>query len=129
MSELARGSVVRFLAVGVLNTMLGLACIYAVDTVMRLGDVASNLIGYTIAVIFSFSANRRWTFRHTGGAMPAFGRYLLVLVAAYLANLAAMLAARDLFHQPSAVAQLAGVLPYALLGYLGSRWFAFRQPR
>jgi len=119
------GTLVRYLGVGVANTAVGLACIYASQVAFGLGDIEANLFGYSVAVLFSFAVNRSWTFRHEGQALPAFGRFVLVLVAAYLANLAAVLAARDLFHLTPALAQLAGIAPYTAVGYIGSRWFAF----
>jgi putative flippase GtrA len=125
MPEAQGATLARYLAVGATNTAIGLACIYASQAAFGFGDVASNLFGYSVAVMFSFAANRSWTFRHEGGALPAFARFLLVLAAAYLANLAAVLAARDLLHVQPALAQLAGIVPYTVTGYLGSRWFAF----
>jgi putative flippase GtrA len=127
MAEVRGGTLARYLAVGATNTAIGLGCIYAGQVAFGLGDVASNLFGYGIAVLFSFAANRSWTFRHEGNALGAFARFLLVLAAAYLSNLAAVLAARDLLQVPPLAAQLFGILPYTVVGYLGSRWFAFSR--
>ena len=117
-------SVWRFGAVGVLNTAFGLAVIYLAKWGWGWPDVAANAAGYACGISLGFALNRSWSFGHRGASHTAIVRYLLVLAAAYLANLVALMAALD-FGWPGDVAQLAGVVPYAMVGYLGSRWFAF----
>jgi putative flippase GtrA len=117
-------SVWRFGAVGVLNTAFGLAVIYLAKWGWGWPDVAANMAGYACGIGVGFALNRRWSFRHRGAPHAAMARYLLVLATAYLANLVALTAALD-FGWPGDLAQLAGVVPYAVVGYLGSRWFAF----
>ena len=127
MRELLDAKLARFAAVGVANTLFGLACIYGCKYFLRMDDVAANAAGYAAAVALAFMLNRNWTFRHQGPAAPAFLRYLAVLATAYAANLLAVLIARDALGWNGYVAQIAGVAPYAAIGYLGSRWFAFRK--
>lgn len=115
----------RFAAVGVANTALGLALIFAGKAILGLGDVTANFGGYAIALLAGFALNKRWTFEHRGGTAAALGRYVSVLLAAYVANLSVTVWAIDALHVDSYWAQAAGVVPYALLGYLGCRFFAF----
>ena len=115
----------RFVVVGLANTFVGLSVIFAAKALLEMGDVHANLLGYGVAVLLSFVLNKRWTFEHTGDAASAFIRYVVVLVLAYAANLATTLYAIDILHLNSYIAQALGVVPYALTGYLGGRWFAF----
>lgn len=116
----------RFMLVGLANTALGLSVIFACKAVLGMADAPSNFVGYATALLLGFSLNRRWTFPHTGDLGAAFTRYLLVLAVAYLANLATVMGAIGLLHLDSYVAQAAGIGPYALVSYAGSRLFAFR---
>jgi putative flippase GtrA len=119
----------RFAAVGASNTMAGLAIIYACKFLLELGDIPSNFIGYGAGLLIGFGLNRNWTFGHRGDAIGALGRYLLVVLAAYAANLAATLYAIDVLNLNSYLAQAMGVLPYACVGYIGSRVYAFAPGR
>lgn len=68
--------------------------------------------------------NKKWTFRFRGEAVPALLRFLVVTLIAYLANLGTLL----LLVQTgvnSYLAQSLAVVPYTIVGYLGSRFFAF----
>ena len=115
----------RFVVVGFANTLVGLSVIFAGKALLAMGDVQANLLGYGVAVLLGFALNKKWTFEHSGAYAKAFGRYLLVLVVAYAANLVTTLYAIDILHLNSYIAQALGVVPYALTGYLGGRLFAF----
>jgi putative flippase GtrA len=124
----AEVQVLRYLMVGVVNTVIGLSIIFAL---MHLGvaDVAANAAGYAIGLCVSFVLNGRWTF---GAATLDAGRllrFLLVVGVAYLANLAALVVARDALGWGSHLGQLAGAVTYTAVGFVGSRWFAFAARR
>ena len=123
-SELGR--VVRFLAVGVLNTVVGLGTIYACKYFGGMGDVPANMVGYAVGLTHSFFWNRQWTFAHTGAALPAAARFALVFLVAYAVNLLVVTAAIRAGVNDY-VAQAAGIFPYTALFYLGSRFLAFRE--
>jgi len=118
---------VRYLIVGAGNTVVGLLTIYAALWLLGLSDVLANVIGYSVGIVLSFTLNKRWSFRHRGRAAPAFVRFVLVLGVAYAANLGTVLATLGL-GMDSYVAQAAGVVPYVVVGYLGSKYFAFYVP-
>jgi putative flippase GtrA len=115
----------RFAVVGLANTFIGLSLIFGGKALLGLGDVQANLLGYGVAVLLGFVLNKRWTFEHEGGYARSFTCYLMVLALAYAANIATVLFAIDVLHLNSYVAQALGIVPYALTGYLGGRWFAF----
>ena len=119
-------ALLRFLAVGVVNTLVGLGTTYALMGLAGFGEAPANAGGYAVGLTCSFLLNRRWTFAHEGPVLPALLRFGLVFGVAYLANLATVLTAvRGLGLNPY-LAQALGVPPYTALFYLGSRYFAFR---
>jgi putative flippase GtrA len=117
----------RFAIVGLANTVLGLAIIFACKALLGMPDALANFVGYATALLLGFSLNRRWTFAYDGSSATAFIRYLLVLACAYAANLATVVASISLLGIDSYLAQAAGIAPYTLTNYLGSRLFAFRK--
>lgn len=119
------GRLVRFLLVGVANTALGLSVIYFSMYVLGLGVLPANALGYGCGIVLSFVLNRNWTFSHAGSQWPALIRFLAVTAVAYGANVLAVLLARRLGLN-GYLAQLCGTPVYTAVGYLGSRYFAFR---
>jgi putative flippase GtrA len=118
----------RFLAVGVLNTGVGLSVIYLGMYVLGLGDAAANVAGYAIGIALSFVLNKYWTFSSAGRGAAQFVRFIIVTGCAYGINLAVVLVLIHLFHANRYLAQACGIAPYTIVGYLGSRYFVFRAP-
>lgn len=115
----------RYGAVGILNMMVGFSVIAAAMAVFGLNDVAANAFGYGIGLCVSYSLNRAWTFEHTAAVGRSLWRFAAVTGLAYGCNLAVVLAVHRRFEGNVYLAQLCGILIYAVLGFLGSKYFAF----
>ena len=115
--------VLRFGAVGLLNTAVGYAVILA-GLALGWGDIASNATGYAAGLVTGFLLNRSWTFRSDGGLRQAC-RYLLAFMVCYCANLAVLAAARSIGFVESPVAHLAGIGAYSALFYFCSARYVF----
>lgn len=122
------GQLLRFGAVGLLNTFVGLLCIWGAMYFLRLGAVAANLLGYAIGLGVSFALNRRWTFRHDGAVSTTLPRWIALAAVSYGANLAVVLAAHRGAGLDPYLAQPLGIAAYTGLMFLGSRYLVFRQP-
>ncbi len=117
----------RFLLVGVGNTLAGLLVIYAMKAVLNTGDIAANAIGYLVGLTLGFMLNRTWTFRHKGSVTAGAARFVLAFLIAYAINLSVVMALIDEFAVNSFIAQALGVPPYTLAFFFLSKFFVFRQ--
>ncbi len=117
----------RFVLVGLSNTLIGMGVIYLAWRGLGLGDLPANMIGYGIGFVWSYGLNRLWTFQDSGAVGRSLARFALVCAVAYLANLLVLFAARRLMGEASFLPHVFGSVAYTVLGYLGSRFFAFRQ--
>jgi len=124
MTGLLRLPLVRFLVVGIANTLTGLSLIFVAKWLVGVGDVAANAFGYGVGFLLSFSLNRSWTFGHQGSAGRAFMIFLAVQAAAYGFNLVTVVGLISMGVN-SYLAQTLGVPPYTAISYLGSRYLAF----
>lgn len=118
---------VKFALVGVANTLLGLLVIYAAKWVGGFPDIPANLLGYIVGLTLSYFLNARWTFAFRGRHRVAAPRFALVIVVGYLANIATVYVLLGLAIN-SYIAQAAGIIPYTIIGYLGTALFTFRDP-
>jgi putative flippase GtrA len=121
-------SIARYLLVGVLNTSVSLGVIYVAMDLAGINYAVANLIGYALGVLMSFFLNKYWTFNERSSKSVAqFGRFVLVVLVAYCCNLATVALLIPAFAHRRILAQALGVIPYTAIGYLGSRFFVFRQ--
>lgn len=118
----------RFLLVGLSNTFIGMGVIYLAWRGFGLGDLPANMIGYGIGFVWSYGLNRLWTFQDSGAVGRSFGRFALVCAVGYAANLLVLFAARRLMGETSFLPHVFGTVAYTVVGYVGSRFFAFRHP-
>jgi putative flippase GtrA len=115
----------RFGAVGLLNTALGYTTILA-GLALGLGDIGSNATGYAAGLTLGFFLNRQWTFRKAGGFRPGTARrYAMIFAVAYGANLAVVIAAVSAGFLENPFVHLAGNCLYTIIFYFGSSRFVF----
>lgn len=119
------GQFLRFAAVGVVNTGVGLAAIIALERLTPAGPYAANAGGYVLGLATSFVLNRLWTFRAAGPAGAQAVRFAAAFAACYALNLGVLtlgLAA----GAPGWAAQGAAVAGYTLAFFALGRLVVFR---
>lgn len=127
MNELIRQSL-RFGAVGLVNTAVGLLAIYAIIFFFNSNPAVANAIGYAIGLVLSFTLNRFWTFDSAQSIKKVLPRYLLVAAISYLINLSAVLIGTYHFGEGPYMVQLFGIGIYTVTMFFGCRWFVFYAP-
>jgi putative flippase GtrA len=120
-------SLVRFGLTGLLNTAVGLGTIFALKWFLGLGDTLANLIGYGVGLVVSYVVNSRWTFQYRESLLPVLPQYALVVLIAYLTNLACVHFCIQQLHLDSYLAQTIGVIPYAGVTYTLLRLSVFNN--
>lgn len=124
MMSLVRQSM-RFGAVGIVNTAIGLTAIYTLMFFFGAGPALANVVGYAIGLAVSFALNRVWTFNSTQPVARVLPKYLLTAAACYLLNLGAVVTCTAYLSANPYLAQLVGVGLYTVCMFLGCRWFVF----
>ena len=120
-----RSSLTRFGLTGLLNTAVGLGTIFALKWFLNVPDTKANLVGYAVGVVVSYYVNSRWTFQYKHALHTKVVPYALVLLCAYLVNLATVHILIGWLHINSYLAQTAGIIPYSLLSYVLLRRYVF----
>ncbi len=129
-----KGSFVRFLLVGALNTVVGLGISFLLFNVLRFGYWPSTFLGNTVGAVVSYVLNKTFTFRSKASVRSSWWKFGLVTVSCYAFSysvsllLASSFAAalpgwnEKLIHNG---AILAGTGIYTIANYLGHKWFSF----
>ena len=120
--------IVRFVVVGLINTIVGLLLIYLFMLCFGANYILANLLGYTASFFLSFTLHNKWTFSYSGSRNIAIFRWLLVVCFSYLLNITVVVLSHSK-GTPTAISQIFGVLAYSSASYFGGRYFAFNKPR
>lgn len=115
----------KYLIVGLLNTSITISIIFLLKWTLNLNDIFANAMGYGSGLIFSFFANKKWTFNFIGEKQYIFIKFIIVFFIAYLCNLAVVVISMNYVN--SYISHTLGVPAYTIIGYLGNRFFTFKS--
>ncbi len=118
---------VKFGAVGVLNTLLTLAVIFLLTKLFRVSDYAANAAGYAVGLANSFVWNKLWTFKSGGRIARESLLFLSVYGVCYLVQLGILALLIEVLRLHRDISQLAAMAFYIVLGFLGNKLVTFRK--
>lgn len=127
------GQAVRFVIVGLMNTVVDLGAFYLLSLIPGLPIVAAKAVSYLLGICNSFVWNKLWTFsaRHSARSGREFGIFFAVNLPPLLVNVIVFTLLGIWIDSGSSLARLgkaftAGVVA-VIWNFLGSRYFAFRH--
>lgn len=131
-SKIWNNSFVRFLLVGVSNTLLSMLLMFLLED---LGYWPSTAIAYVAGAILSFFLNRYFTFRSQERFWRSAGKFIVNVALCYVIAYAIaqplvgwLLSGTDIsLLWQERLAKVAGMGLYTLINYFGQRFFAFRK--
>lgn len=137
MRNLLKNSLVRFVIVGCLNTGLGAVLMFVFYEYFHLGYWGSSGASYFLASIFSFFANRTFTFENKESIIKTIPRFAVNIAICYIA---AYLMAKPLIYfilrkgMPfydirEKIALYSGMVLFTALNYFGQKFLVFQNKK
>ena len=127
------GTMLRFLMVGVINTLVGCGTMFLLYNWAHCSYWLSSAANYVVGGIVSFFLNKYFTFRKKEWSWSQVVKFAINVAVCWLLayGLAKPLVLRILEGQSlwlqENVAMLVGMCLYTVLNYMGQRFFAFRK--
>src|SRR5690348_7418039 len=117
----------RFVLVGIANTIIGYLLFIFVVTAAekRVGATLCLVISYCIALPISFSMQRIFVFRVSGGLLSQFVRFCIANSSIFLANLAFLPVAIALTKGDPIITQGIFVVVSAIVSFFAHKHFSF----
>ena len=122
----------KFIAVGIINTIVGTAIMFGFYNLLHLSYWTSSAANYILTSILSYFLNKYFTFQHKGSSWKSALRFTINITVCYLlaygiAKPVTLLLLADASQtvQENA-AMFVGMILFTLLNYLGQRFFAFK---
>ena len=127
------GTLLRFLLVGVINTLVGCGTMFLLYNLAHWSYWSSSAANYIVGGIVSFFLNKYFTFRKKDWSWGQVVRFAFNVAICWLLAYGMakplvlhLLAGKSVWLQEN-VAMLVGMCLYTGLNYLGQRFFAFRK--
>ena len=130
-------SFVRFILVGIVNTIVGLTVMFSCYNILHLGYWLSSATDYVLASIVSYFLNKHFTFGYHEKGWWSLARFVLNIAVCYFIafSLARPMVRFCLSHIGwqmevsllENISMLIGSGLFVVINYLGQRFFAFKQ--
>lgn len=127
------GTLLRFLLVGVINTLVGCGTMFLLYNLAHWSYWASSAANYIVGGIVSFFLNKYFTFRKKDWSWSQVIRFACNVAVCWLLAYGMakplvlhLLEGQSVWLQENA-AMFVGMCLYTALNYLGQRFFAFRK--
>ncbi len=123
---------IKFVVVGVINTVFGTTIMFIFYNVLHLSYWISSASNYFFASILSYCLNKKFTFGAKDHSAQSALRFAINIAVCYLLAYSvakpivrSMLAGMTVTIQEN-VAMLAGMCIFTMLNYIGQRYFVFQ---
>ncbi len=133
--QLLDATFLRFVLVGIANTLFGTAVMFIAYNVIGLSYWVSSASNYVFGSILSYFLNKHFTFRSTDSSPKSVLRFVINISICYLlAYGMAQPLVRWIFSGAATniqdnVSMLVGMGLFVILNYLGQRLFVFRTDK
>ena len=125
----------RFIMVGIMNTLIGMAAMFIAYNIFHLGYWISSAMDYIIGSIFSYFANKYFTFKSDRKSAAEVVRFVINILICYLLayGIAKPVVSAVLENVDISVSfleqlsMLFGMCIFVVLNYIGQIFFVFRK--
>jgi putative flippase GtrA len=117
---------IRYGAVGVVNSIVGFAIVVSVLQFMPDRPLVANALGFGIGFFLSYFLNKNWTFGDLRPFRTAVLPYSVLLAFCYMANVLVVFVLSRISALGILLPQVMGVATYTLLAFCGGHLFVFK---
>ena len=125
----------KFVLVGIINTMFGTAIMFLLYNLASFGYWGSSAVSYILGSILSFFLNKNFTFKNKESTVKTALRFTVNIAVCYLAaySISKPIVIKILSNTSLSesiveqVSMLLGMVLFTTLNYVGQRFFAFKE--
>lgn len=123
----------KFISVGIVNTIAGMIIMFGMYNLLGCSYWVSSATNYVIVSVMSYILNRSFTFKYSGNVVHSGVRFVINIAVCYLAAygiakplMILMLGSCSIAVRDN-MALLTGMCIFTCLNYIGQRMFVFRE--
>ncbi|NBH82386.1 GtrA family protein [bacterium C-53] len=132
--RLYKDSLIKFIFIGMLNTLIGTSVMFLCYRLLGLGCWLSSAMNYIVGSIFSYFANKYFTFQSKGKSPTEIIKFLLNIFICYIIAYGCAKPAVKIvmsYFKPlgnnalNEIAMIIGMILFVFLNYFGQKFFVF----
>lgn len=133
MKKIVDIKLVKFIIVGIVNTVIGMGIMFGLYNLAGCSYWVSSIANYVLTSILSFFLNKYFTFKYQGNLVASAVKFALNIIVCYvIAYGVAKPLAFQILSSASVtirenIAMLMGMCLFTGLNYFGQRFFSFKE--
>jgi putative flippase GtrA len=116
---------VKYCIIGVINTIFCFSTIFVLMYFLKINYLMSNIVGYAVGLIISFSLNKYKNFKSRGSLKKEFPLFLAAFGCAYSTNIIILWIAAEFFHVNKIFSQIIAGIAYTIVFYFFIKLIVF----
>lgn len=120
------GQTLRFIAVGVLNTIVGYTVYFIAMKLLGLNYIIALMIAHIIGVLHSYVWNSKWVFRKNTNLTMTF-KFSSVYLITFLINLVLLYCLITIFSLNELLSQAIAMVLTTIISFLGHKFWSFNK--
>jgi putative flippase GtrA len=120
---------VKFVLIGLFNTIVGYGLYAAGIYFLTLNYLVSSVLANSIAVVIAFLLHKFFTFRSKGDIKKEFARFLTVNLLMTLLNLGVLSLCKEILDIDAYMAGLVALVITGVVSFVCNKWWSFRARR
>lgn len=135
LSMLKSETLIKFIIVGIMNTLIGTSIMFFAYNVLEYGYWFSSALNYFFGSIFSYFANKYYTFEKKGKSLKESLRFIVNIIICYLIAYSISEPIIKIIFNPwidnvslvEQVAMVLGMVIFVILNYFGQKLIVFKS--
>ena len=133
MERLLKAESIRFIVVGVINTLVGTSIMLGLYNLAGCSYWMSSSINYFLTSILSYFLNRKYTFQFKGNTIKSMVKFALNIAICYIAayGIAKPFVISILYYNSLTIqeniAMIVGMILFTSFNFIGQKYFAFKK--
>lgn len=117
----------RFLMVGVFNTIFGYSIIFTSMYIFEVSPEISNFVGYSISLTCSYILHKKYTFESTQSFTGEVPKFIFIFMVSYSINLFVLIILIHKFSVHEGLSQLLAGAAYVGTSYVANKYYVFKE--
>lgn len=120
---------VRFLVVGILNTIVGYIIYFLCLRFFHLNYIISLLFAHILGVVHSYFWNSKWTFKSGSYTYKNLAKFVGVYVSSFTINLLVLYIMVDFLRINPLFSQVVALFITTLISFVGHKYWSFKTSK
>ena len=127
-----KNSLFRFVIVGISNTLISyfiFIALYYLLSAISIRTIISQVVGYGVGIIWSFTWNKKWTFKSSGKTTNEFIKFILLQISLLIISTILISLLIDYYNLSVSLSWISIMILIVIINFIITKYYIFYEKR